>query len=792
LASRPSRLAPLFVYAIGAAVLTWPLPIRLTTHLGALQDAGDPFLNLWILGWGLRAWTTNPVSVFDGRVFDANIFHPAEGTLAYSDHFLLQALAMAPLYGVTGDVVLCYNVLLLLSIALSGWAMHVLVRAVTGSTTGAYVAGLAWACWPFRTAHLLHIQLQALYFMPLALLCLHRLAAGRRWRDAVALAAVVTLQLVASVYHGLLTGVMAVVAGATLAVSTGQWRSRALWLRLAGAAVLSGALAVPVLVPYVRSQQTEGFGRTLVEAANHSASWQAYSQVPPVNLLYGRTGWLAPRDPAMGARDRRHVEHQLFPGLVLVVLAGVGALYGARRDSRVLVAVGLALAAVGVLLSFGPEGVRPLYAALHDHVYGFQAVRAPARFAVVAVLGLCLLASLGMRALAAARWRAVRVVLVAALCFEYLNAPLPLAAAPPRHTAVGDWLAQEPAPGAVVHLPLTVDIENTPFMVQSLEHGRPIVNGYSGQRPAFFSSLVENLADFPSATALAALRDIDVRFVVSPTPVAGVGDARSPLVERARVAGGVIYELRWTPESVAALVDTRTEPPPPPGPVPFAAGETAEYAVYWDGGPLNLVAGTATLSVARPRPDGWQFDVHAETADWLATFFRANDRFTTTTDAMLLPLEHRRAIREGRRQLDRTYLYDRDARHLRIGASPDAARSADALTLPLAPDARDAVSALFYVRTLPLAPGSIVTLPLNEAGTSLVLNVASAERETITAEERSQVALRIEPRLMRRIERRRPLAMTVWLSTDARRVPLRVVVEAGFGRVRLELARYRP
>ena len=39
----------------------------------------------------------------------------------------------------------------------------------------------------------------------------------------------------------------------------------------------------------------------------------------------------------------------------------------------------------------------------------------------------------------------------------------------------------------MLHLPLTIDIENTPFMVQSLEHGRPIVNGYSGQRPAFFS-----------------------------------------------------------------------------------------------------------------------------------------------------------------------------------------------------------------------------------------------------------------------------------------------------------------
>ncbi len=118
----------------------------------------------------MKAWLADPMAVLSGRVFDANIFHPAEGALTYSDHLLLQSLVMTPLYAVTGNLVLCYNVLLLLSIAASGLAMHVLVRSVTGSTAAAFVAGLAWACWPYRTAHLLHLQLQSLYFLPLALL----------------------------------------------------------------------------------------------------------------------------------------------------------------------------------------------------------------------------------------------------------------------------------------------------------------------------------------------------------------------------------------------------------------------------------------------------------------------------------------------------------------------------------------------------------------------------------------------------------------------------------------------
>jgi hypothetical protein len=189
--------------------------------------------------------------------------------------------------------------------------------------------------------------------------------------------------------------------------------------------------------------------------------------------------------------------------------------------------------------------------------------------------------------------------------------------------------------------------------------------------------------------------------------------------------------------------------------------------------------------------DRWQFEAHAETASWVSSFFQARDRFVTTTDAGFHPLEHSRDIREGRRELRRTYVYDRRARHVRVGESPEAALASSALTLPFESEAaRDALSALYYVRTLPLTPGTIITVPLNEAGTNMLLQVSTGEVETIEHHGQSARALRLEPRLMRRLERRRPLAMTIWLSDDARRVPLRAIVEAGFGKVRLELIEY--
>lgn len=787
------------VYLVAAVALTWPLALQLTTRLGALEGAGDPYLNLWILGTGMKAWLADPGSVISGRVFDANIFHPASGALTFSDHLLLQSLVMAPLYAVTSNLALCYNVLLVLSIAGSGLAMHALVKGVTASTPAAFVAGLAWACWPYRSAHLLHLQLQSLYFLPLAMLALYRLAAARKRSGSVLLGLWAALQAISSVYYGVMTAVTLGVGALAVAWTSGQWRGRRFWSRVILAVVLGALLVAPVAWPYWQSSQREGFGRNLFEAAAHAAAVPSYTQVPPHNLVYGRTGLLAPREPAPGARDRRHVEHQMFPGLVLIGLAALGLWRGWRSDARPVVVSAAAIGVVGLVLSLGPEGVRPVYAWMAEYVFGFQAIRAPARFAIVLMLGLCVLAGVGV---AQARMKTSAVaILTALMCLEYANAPLAFVPAPPASTATGRWLAEEGGSGAVLYLPLTLDRENSPFMVQSLEHGRPIVNGYSGQRPSFYTSLVDAFADPASAEARATLKELNVRFVVSPGDLAGAGQPASPFVEQARFDGRVIYELVWTPESEAALDEVAIAEPPPPGVAPFKVGEQARYDVEWLNGPLDLTAGYITLSVVAPEsrdlgpagePPAWVFDVGVETAPWVSRFFEARDRFRTAADSALRPLLHQRALREGRRAVDRVYAYDHAGRRVSSGDSPAAARRVEALTLPLPAGARDALTALWYVRTLPLAPGYSVALPLNEGGRSLALTVSVPARETITVNGAPVSALRVEPRFTARVQRRQAIESTLWLSDDARRVPLMVEVAAGFGRVRLKLVDYRP
>jgi hypothetical protein len=779
------------VYVAAAVVVTWPLATVATTHLGALEGPGDPYLNLWVLGWGVNAWITDPLGTLSGHAFDAPIFHPATGTLTYSDHQLLQSLVASPVYAATGNLALTYNFILLLSIAASGLAMHACTHALTGSLAGAYLAGLVWSCWPYRTAHLLHLQLQALYFLPLAVWAVARIAAGRRWRDAALLGVTAALQAVASVYYGVMTAVALVLATPVLAWTSGQWRRTAFWSRALAAAALAAAIVLPVALVYVRAQAIAGFGRTLYEATAHSASLQSYTQVPPQNLLYGRTGLLSPRDPGPGERDRRHVEHQMFPGVGLMLLALVGLAAGWRSDRRPLVATSLVLIVAGVWLSLGPEGPLGAYAWLAARLPGFDAIRAPARFAVVAMLGAALLAATGLAVLAGRRRRLGALVIVVAL-LEYVNVGQAFVPAPPTTTQVGRWLREAHEPGPVAYLPVALDRENTPFMVAALEHGRPIVNGYSGQRPLFYTAVVEALSTLPGPEALQMLQDLDVRFVVAPSPIEGAGQPASPFVERAAFAEGIVYEVRWTPEATAAAIVAPGPPPPPVGSIPFAAGESAEYRIQWVGGPLDLPAGLATLRVGGEAdarslaPAAWLFRATASTADWVSRFFEAEYDLATAADADLRPMLHVRTTREGPRRASRRFEYDNVAAEVRP-ASPS-----DGPATPLVPDARDALSALYYVRTLALEPGDRISIPINDAGRTLSLSLVVEAEDTVTTPAGQRATLRLAPVITRRLDRRAPVRATVWLSTDEYRVPIVFDVEAGFGRVRAELVNYRP
>jgi hypothetical protein len=377
---------------------------------------------------------------------------------------------------------------------------------------------------------------------------------------------------------------------------------------------------------------------------------------------------------------------------------------------------------------------------------------------------------------------------VALAAIELLAVPLPMTPAPPAETPVGQWLKNEPGRGAVVHLPLRFDIESTPAMVQSLEHRRRIVNGYSGQRPSFYSALVDTVKSFPSDASLLALNELGIRFVVTPTAVtAPEPDAPWPLIERARFAEGVIYEFRWTPEVQDRLARELAVRPEPVGPLPFGPGEIARYLVHWTSAAVDLPAGEITVAV---QPPPFTFLVRAETAPWISRFFEARDLFTTRTDGELLPQLHEREQHEGTRHVTRAYVFQHAEGLVRIGRTAEHASGEGGVSLPLAPASRDAIAAVFYARTLTLEPGRRFVIPVNEAGRQVVVELLVSGRERISVQGQAMSAIRLEPRMRQGAAGRHTATATLWVSDDDRKLPIALELEAAFGRVRAELVSY--
>jgi hypothetical protein len=273
--------------------------------------------------------------------------------------------------------------------------------------------------------------------------------------------------------------------------------------------------------------------------------------------------------------------------------------------------------------------------------------------------------------------------------------------------------------------------------------------------------------------------------VVSPTAVS-TGEA-SPLVERARFDDGVVYELRWTPESENLTAAAADGPEPPPhGAVGFAPEETATYRCRWLSGPLTVPAGEAVIS-AQKTDRGFDFVVRVRTAEWVRSFFDADDTFETEADTALLSTAHRQTLNEGRRHLTRSVSFDRAARRLTVATGDE-----PALTMPLSKWARDPLAALFYARTLPLTPGSRYKIPMTEAGRETTIELVVHGAETIRIDDRQVDALKIEPRVIARVAVKQPLRGSVWVSRDARRIPLAIQIETEFGRFAAELVDSAP
>lgn len=451
--------------------MTWPLALNLTT---AVAYPGDPLIIAWILDWDCYALLNRP-----GSLFDANVFHPAPLTLAFSDNLLGIALLFLPAYLAGVAPLTIHNLALISGFVLAGYAASVLIRVLTGSMPAGIIGGILYSFLSWRFTHLPHVHYQWTAWLALSLACLFWYARKPTWKRA-ALGGLLFLMNGLTNLHWLAFGSIALaVSGLILLLRKENELSFRAWMPYVLAIAIACIALVPVLLPYRQAGKLYAMRGDIEETLSFSATLPDWFVANPGARLYGSRLGDASINP----------ERWLFPGVLPLLLASIGLIW-LHRSHRTTFLVIAAWILLGFLGSLGLNGF--LHRTLFEYVEVFRGIRAPVRWAMIAYTGLSVAAGAGVipivRRLPSRAGMAVAGLLGMLLLVELQLSPIRWYLMDPSAPAVYKWLARAPFSGAIVELPLDPDSQ-AEFMFRSTEHHRPILNGLSGFVPPLTRSL---------------------------------------------------------------------------------------------------------------------------------------------------------------------------------------------------------------------------------------------------------------------------------------------------------------
>jgi len=259
--------------------------------------------------------------------------------------------------------------------------------------------------------------------------------------------------------------------------------------------------------------------------------------------------------------------------------------------------------------------------------------------------------------------------------------------------------------------------------------------------------------------------------------------ARHPFMNRgpsARLLPALLLALAVTASTPTAQADR---------PVPFKVGEVLTYDVSWT---AFLTAGTMTLSVKERQSNAGDARYHliAEGAPsstlrrLYALYYKAESWLNTRT---LQPALSSIYSDENGRKRHKISTFRGNGRIDYEVRTASTARS----TVTVDPTSQDALGAIYVLRALPLVPGQRpLVIPVVDSGKSYSMRVTVAGREPVKTGIGSLPAVKLTLAVTNVHDRAAGTdTLTLWMSEDARRLPLKMQAGLTVGSIQLTLAR---
>jgi len=223
----------------------------------------------------------------------------------------------------------------------------------------------------------------------------------------------------------------------------------------------------------------------------------------------------------------------------------------------------------------------------------------------------------------------------------------------------------------------------------------------------------------------------------------------------------------------------------------FRQGEDLVFVIRWG----VLTGGYATLTI--PSIDVVQgspaFHIlsEARSTGIVDTFYKVRDRNEAWLDTTLpRSLRYSKKIQEGSYRVDQVVELDQAARQFHMTEVRHDKDLTEDKRGGIPANVLDILGSLYYVRTLPLEVGKSFTIDVHSGEKTWPLVVKIKNRERVTVKAGAFDCYRVEPVLREPgIFISKGKKLEVWLTADARRMPVLMRSEIFIGHVSAELVR---
>jgi Protein of unknown function (DUF3108) len=209
--------------------------------------------------------------------------------------------------------------------------------------------------------------------------------------------------------------------------------------------------------------------------------------------------------------------------------------------------------------------------------------------------------------------------------------------------------------------------------------------------------------------------------------------------------------------------------------------ERLTYDIEW----RLIHAGTAVVDAQKTSAR-----LKLESAGLVSTLFKVDDAYGVTYDEPLCATSSTLDAQEGKRHHETRVTFDRVRNHAE-SVERDVLKNSVLHTYDVAiPNCvHDTLGALIGLRGFNLSPGQTIQMPVSDGHHSASVKVEAQVRETIKTATSEYKTIRCETFLMNGIVYNRKGRVFIWLTDDARRLPVQIQLRMAFpvGTVTLHL-----